>query len=142
MIARLALFVTMGVLLTGCEADYPISVRNAWVRTILPTQSVTAGYLTLVNGSGRDDRLLSVETPAFETVELHEMRIDDRGVMRMRKTGPLDIAAGDSLVMKRGGYHLMLIGPEYAIAAGNDIPLTLVFEKAGKLTVAARVRDD
>jgi copper(I)-binding protein len=129
------------IALFACDDDHPVSIRDAWVRKILPTQSVTAGYLKLTNIGQADDKLLSVSSPAFEAVEMHEMAIDDKSVMRMRKSGPLSIAGGDSLEMKAGGYHLMLIGPQYVIAAGNDIPLTLTFERCGEVTVAARVRE-
>ena len=117
-------------------------IEDAWVRKILPTQAVTAGYLKMTNTGTSIDRLLEVSTPAFETVELHDMSIDESGVMRMRKTGPVSVEAGETVTLKRGGYHLMLIEPRFAIAAGNDIPLTLRFEFSGNVTVAARVRDE
>ncbi|MEE2752775.1 MAG: copper chaperone PCu(A)C [Candidatus Latescibacterota bacterium] len=127
------------VAMLACDGPHPIVIKEAWIRKILPSQSVTAGYLMLTNTGEIDDRLLSVSSPGFETVEMHEMAIDDKSVMRMRKSGPVTIATGASLKMKAGSYHLMLIGPQYVIAAGNDIPLTLNFERAGELTVAARV---
>ena len=132
----------IGLLLASCASDHPMKVENTWVRKVLPSQSVTAGYFTVTNTGSADDRLLSVSAAGFKTVELHEMAIDDRSVMRMRRTGPLVIAAGETLTLKRGGYHLMLIEPQYAIAVGNDIPLTLTFERAGELAIPARVRNE
>lgn len=127
------------VAMLACDDPHPVVIKGAWIRKILPSQSVTAGYLMLTNTGEIDDRLMFVSSPAFETVEMHEMAIDGKSVMRMRKSGPVPIAAGASLEMKAGSYHLMLIGPRYAIAAGNDIPLTLDFERTGEVTVAARV---
>ena len=98
--------------------------------------------MTIRNTGVVEDRLLSVTSPAFDAVELHEMGIDDNGVMRMRKSGPLSIEPGKTLTLKRGGFHLMLIGPRYAIAAGNDIPLMMKFERSGELAIPARVRED
>jgi len=129
------------VVLISCGAEHPILIEDAWVRKIMPSQSVTAGYLTLSNAGPIDDKLLSVSSPAFEAVEMHEMAIDEKSVMRMRKSGPLLISAHGTLELRSGGYHLMLIGPHYEITAGNDIPLTLTFEHAGDVTVAARVRE-
>lgn len=128
--------------LLACESDHPVTIEDAWVKEILPTQAVTAGYFTMTNTGSETDRLVSVSTPAFKTVELHEMSVNDKGVMRMRKTPPIEVAPGASVKLERGGYHLMLIEPMYAIAAGNDIPLTLTFEHAGDVTIAARVRDE
>lgn len=139
---RVLIWVLMAGVLSGCANEHPVQVEDAWVREILPTQAVTAGYFRMTNTGANDDRLMSVTSPAFETVELHDMSVDEKGVMRMRKTGPIELAPGATVTLKRGGYHLMLIEPRYRIAAGNDIPLTLTFEKSGDLTVAARVRDE
>jgi copper(I)-binding protein len=131
------------MLVVSCGSpERVISVEDAWVRQIQPTQSVTAGYMKIDNKGRVEDRLLSVTSPAFDAVELHEMAIDKAGVMRMRKFGPLTISPRQSLTLKRGGFHLMLIGPRYAIAAGNDIPLILTFEVAGEIAIPARVRID
>ena len=130
------------LLALGCSSEHSIQVEGAWVGKILPTQSVTAGYMRITNTGHIDDRLVSVSTVAFEPVEMHEMALDDKGVMRMRKSGPIDLKKDEPVELKRGGYHLMLIGPQYAIAAGNDIPLALTFESARELIVAARVRDE
>jgi periplasmic copper chaperone A len=132
----------VALLLICCSDTHPVVVEGAWVRKILPTQAVTAGYLEMINTGDGVDRLMSVSTPAFRVVELHDMSVDDKGVMRMRKAGPISVGSGEKVTMKRGGYHLMLIEPHYAIAVGNDIPLTLHFEKAGEVTVAARVKDE
>jgi copper(I)-binding protein len=132
-----------GMLIVSCgSSEQVISVEDAWVRQIQPSQSVTAGYMKIDNKGAAEDRLLSVTSPAFDAVELHEMAIDRDSVMRMRKSGPLTISPGQSLTLKRGGFHLMLIGPRYAIAAGNDIPLMLTFEVAGEIAIPARVRAD
>ena len=136
---RLANLISLVVLL-ACTGSHPIEIENAWIREINPSQSVTAGYLTLTNTGTADDRLMSVSTAAYRVVELHTMAVNEQGVMKMRKSGPIAVPSGGSVELKRGSYHLMLIEPQYAITAGNDVPLTLVFEKSGETTVAARVR--
>ena len=128
--------------LIACSSEHPVSVEDAWVRMIQPSQSVTAGYLVMTNKGREGDRLMSVSTPALKSVEMHEMEVDENDVMRMRKSGPLAIGAGETVVLKSGGFHLMLIGPNYVIAAGNDIPLTLMFERSGALTITAHVREE
>ena len=137
---RLANLISL-VWLVACSGSHPIEIEHAWIREINPSQSVTAGYLTMTNTGQTDDRLVSVSTAAYRVVELHTMSVDDRGVMKMRKSGPIAVSAGESVAL-RGSYHLMLIEPQYAITAGNDVPLTLVFEKSGETTVAARVRNE
>ena len=63
------------------------------------------------------------------------------GVMQMRQLADgLPVPAGGSVVLKPGGYHVMLIGLKKPLAAGESIPLTLTFEKAGNISVTVPVR--
>ena len=57
-------------------------------------------------------------------------------VMKMRPLeGGLDIPAGEKVELKSGGYHLMFIQPEKPYKEGETVPVTLEFEKAGKVTI-------
>ena len=41
--------------------------------------------------------------------------------------------------MKPGGYHIMLMGLAEPLKEGDEVDLTLTFEKAGEVKVTARV---
>jgi periplasmic copper chaperone A len=43
-------------------------------------------------------------------------------------------------VLKPGSYHVMLICLKHPLKAGETIPLTLDFEKAGKVSIAVPIR--
>jgi hypothetical protein len=61
--------------------------------------------------------------------------------MQMRKIeGAVPIEAGASLVLKPGGTHLMLLGLEDALRAGEELILTLEFVNAGAVDVVVPVR--
>jgi copper(I)-binding protein len=61
-------------------------------------------------------------------------------VMRMRALESLEIAPGETIKMQPGkGLHIMLIGLKQALKAGDKVPVTLVFEKAGKVDVELMV---
>jgi copper(I)-binding protein len=57
----------------------------------------------------------------------------------MRMLDKLTIPAGGKLEMKPGGTHLMLMGLTGPLKAGESLPLTLTFEKAGAATVPVEV---
>jgi copper(I)-binding protein len=44
------------------------------------------------------------------------------------------------VVLKPGSYHVMLIGLKKQLTAGEKIPLTLTFEKAGNISVTVPVQ--
>lgn len=105
-----------------------------------PAPGITAvGFLTVVN-EGPADRLVSVETPGASRVEIHEMSMAG-GMMRMRALpAGLAVPAQGRLSLEPGGYHLMLIEPKQALSVGGELPLNLVFEKAGRLETRLQVR--
>ena len=109
------------------------------MRPILPMQAVTAGYLTIENRGADTLRILGGSSEAFDAVELHEMVIDDQGVMKMRRLDRLDVAPGVTVRLEPGGRHLMLIGPKWKVSPGNDIPLVLRLQSGEGVAVAGRV---
>lgn len=73
------------------------------------------------------------------SVEIHEMTMTD-GVMRMRPlAGGIAIPPGGTAWLRPGGTHLMLIGPAGPFAQGENVPVTLCFERAGEVTVDLEV---
>ena len=79
-----------------------------------------------------------MSTPAAKMAGLHETRQVD-GVMKMQHVDGIDIPANGTLEMKPGGYHIMLMGLNAPLKEGDEIDLTLTFEKAGEVKVKAKV---
>ena len=75
----------------------------------------------------KDVRLTGVRSPLAGVVEVHEMKIDN-GIMRMRPAGELPLKAGQSIELKSGGYHLMMMDLKQQLKAGEIVPLTLEFK--------------
>jgi copper(I)-binding protein len=95
----------------------------------------------VIVGGNAADALLSVTTAAAAMVEIHETTTDASGMSGMHQIPRLEIAAGERVELKPGGYHLMLMQvAEGAIEVGKTIELELTFEKLGKVVVEAEVR--
>src|SRR5690606_35945517 len=105
--------------------------EHPWTRATPGAATVGAGFLTLVNRGGEDDRLTGARTPIAERVEIHTHRVED-GVMRMRPVeGGVALPAGGTVTFEPGGLHLMMIGLDRKLVAGESVPLTLDFAEAG-----------
>ena len=116
-----------------------VMIMEAFARaSATPTASAGAAYISLMNHASQADRLLSVSTPAARTVEIHMTDVVD-GVMKMKSVQSLEIPAMGTLEMKTGGYHIMLIGLTAPLKKGEEIEVTLTFEKAGQVTVKVPV---
>lgn len=114
-------------------------VDHPWTRAVAERAPTAAGYMVIRNTGAVPDRLVSAETPRVRIVELHEMTMID-GIMRMRPiAGGIVIPAGQEVRLAPGGLHLMLVGPQGGFVQGARIPLTLVFERAGRIEVELAV---
>lgn len=121
------------------QADI-VAIMNAWVRETDAGAKANAGYMTLVNVAPEDLTLVSIESAAFDRVEMHEMATVD-GLMTMREIGGLVIPANGQVRFAPGGRHLMLIGPRERLTTGQVVELTLVFESGARQKVAVGVAD-
>jgi len=105
----------------------------------VPGQSSGAAYLSIENKGSHSDKLLSVSSPIAASAEVHNT-IMDGNIMRMREVSELEVQPSARVVMTPGdGYHIMLVGLKKALVPGQKIPLSLRFEKAGKLEIEAVV---
>jgi len=124
-----------GPLLAHDYALGSLTIAHPWARETAAGQDAGGAFLTIVNKGKQADRLVSGSTTVAREVQIHTMTVQD-GVMRMRqlKNG-LDIPAGKSVGLKPGGYHIMLMGLKQPLKRGTRVPVTLDFQKAGKLRV-------
>jgi copper(I)-binding protein len=112
-----------------------LEIGHPWARATPPTAPTGGGFLSVKNTGTEPDRLMSVSSPAAQTVQVHEMKMEGN-VMRMRELeSPLEIKPGETVTLAPGGLHLMMMGLKEPLKQGERVPLTLVFEKAGKIDV-------
>ena len=115
-----------------------ISITDPHARPTVPGQPGGAAYLTLEN-TGSADRLVGVASPVAQSAGIHTMRMDG-DIMRMREAGELPLPPAAKVAMKPGmGYHIMLNGLKQPLKEGATFPMTLTFEKAGKVEVTVIV---
>jgi copper(I)-binding protein len=122
----------------GAAQPPALSAHDAWIRAT-PGVDVAAAYLTLHNGGTQVVVLSGVSSPEAASAMLHETRIVN-GQSTMRPHEPLRIAPGETVRLAPGGLHIMLHNLKRPLAAGDEVPLVLLLEGAGNLTVMARVR--
>ena len=134
----IALWLWLG-LLPSVLAD-ALEVSQAWIREGPPGMGMLAGFMTLHNPGASDLFLERVDSPRFERVEIHETRIDARGVASMRPVRRLRIPAGGTVRFAPGGLHLMLIGPDGRITAGETVPVWLQLADGARIRVPFMVR--
>ena len=115
-------------------------ISQTWTRATPNGAKIGGGYLTIENKGSTPDRLVGGSGEVAGKIEVHEMAMDN-GVMKMR---PLDkgltIEPGKTVKLAPGGYHLMMFDLKAQLKQGDKVPVTLEFEKAGKVTVSLDVQ--
>ena len=127
-----------GLVVTSAALAQPaqLEVTNAWARATPGKAENGAAYVTIESPTA--DRLLSASSPVAKKAELHTMSMQGM-VMKMRPIAGLDVPPGQSVTLKPGGEHIMLMGLNQPLHEGQSFPLTLDFEKAGPRTVTVAV---
>ena len=72
-------------------------------------------------------RLVGASSPVAGVVEVHEMKMEG-DIMRMRAVPVLDLPAGQTVQLKPGGYHVMMMDLKQPLAKDSKVPLTLRFK--------------
>lgn len=116
-----------------------VTIGHPYARETANGQPSGGGFLKLENRGGGAERLLSASAADVAvSTELHSMTMDG-DVMRMRRVDAIDLPAGQTVELKPGGLHLMFTGLKAPLKAGDRFPLTLIFEKAGRVVVEVHV---
>jgi copper(I)-binding protein len=114
-------------------------VEAPWSRATPGGAKVGSGYMRIVNRGSEPDRLIGGTAAVAARVEVHESSTVD-GVARMRPVeGGLLIRPGETVELKPGGLHAMLVDLARPLKQGEVIKGTLVFERAGTLAIEYRV---
>jgi periplasmic copper chaperone A len=103
-------------------ADYKagsLDISDPWSRATPKGASVAAGYMTIKNNGSTPDRLVEGSSDVASKFEVHEMKMEG------------SVA---------GSLHIMFVGLKKPLSAGDHFKATLVFEKAGPVSVDYDVR--
>ena len=116
-----------------------LSVEQVYVRGLPPTQKNTAAFFTLVNPGDVPLTLRAGSSRAAERLEIHSHG-QHNGMAAMRRQDSVTVAAGEQLVFKPGGYHLMLINLTAPLRDGERVQFILIDDCGAEYEIDAPVR--
>jgi periplasmic copper chaperone A len=123
---------------TASAADYDVGsihISQPWSRATPKGASAGAAYMTLTNNGKTSDRVSCVASDASAECQIHSMTMDN-GVMQMRPVeGGLEIKPGETVTLKPGSLHMMLLNLKHPLEQGNSMKATLKFDTAGTVDV-------
>jgi copper(I)-binding protein len=117
-----------------------LSIADPWSRQPAEGQTTGAVYGVVTNDSDEDITAIGASTSVTNTVELHQVTMNDEGQMSMsEKEGGYVIPAGGSFTFEPGGPHIMLLGID-AATYPDMVDVTLEFDTGATLDFTAEVR--
>ena len=114
-----------------------IIIHDPYARVSSKSAKSGAAFMTIHNHSSESDVLISVVSTVAKKVEFHTHREVD-GIMKMIKLEDGIVIPGmGHHALKRGGDHVMFMGLTQSFQHGEEIAVTLIFERSGsvKLTI-------
>lgn len=115
-----------------------IRVEAPVMRASIGRSPATAAYMTLTNTGATPDRLLSARCDCAGVVMLHRTEVAN-GMATMGDAAVV-VPAHGSVAFHPGGLHLMLMRLNKPLLDGAEQPVVLVFEHAGEVKVAFKVK--
>ncbi|MDB2344432.1 copper chaperone PCu(A)C [Porticoccaceae bacterium] len=125
----LLLMVTMSAI-SESEGDGSLQLNDGYLRTMPPGQSVTAGFMTVVNHSKGNCLITAAASPIAERVEFHEHLHND-GIMQMRPLAAVSVI---------GGLHLMFFGVNQPLRVGEAASLKLQTDRCGDYELMLNIK--
>lgn len=116
--------VSTALIAAAFAASAQVSISDPWVRATVPQQKATGAFMQIT--AVQSARLIAARTPIAGAVEIHEMAMDNN-VMKMRQVVGIEIPAGQTLALKPGSYHVMLMDLKQQVKEGDSVPITLEF---------------
>ena len=118
-------------------AHAQVEVSDAWVRATGQGQKATGVFMNLT--AKKATRLVGVKADLTGSAEVHEMKME-KDVMKMQAVNSLDLPAGQTVALKPGSYHVMLMDLKAPVAEDSQVVLTLLFEDAAGVKTQKEVK--
>lgn len=115
-----------------------VQIGALWAQPITLARTSAAVYMTISPDCSSEDVLQSVEAAAPQKASLHMSGIAN-GALNMTPLKSISIVCDKPTSLKPMGMHVMVTNIQKPVGIGDLIPLTLHFERAGKIPVQAEI---
>lgn len=137
-----ALFLAVALLAVPASAalahDYKLGklkIHHPWAGATPAGAKVAGGYAVITNYGDEADRLISVSTDVAGMAQIHSMSMENNVMKMAELPDGLEIKPGETVVLKPGAIHIMLMGLKAPLAEDARFKADFTFAKAGTVTV-------
>lgn len=116
-----------------------LEFHDGWIKQLPPVIPMRAGYVKINNPASTAKKIVGIQSPAFEKVEMHESLMAD-GMMKMEQLPDIEIPAKAMVEFKPGGKHMMLISPLKTLKLGDQVEISITFGDGSSQSTLLEVR--
>jgi copper(I)-binding protein len=110
-------------------------ITQPWVRAAPKGTELTSSYVTIENKGTAADRLVGGSTEVAEKLQIQKTSKMGGATTAEPLEGGLGFAPGEKVALLPGSFKLALLKLKSKLTKGTVVPITLEFEKAGKINV-------
>jgi len=104
--------------------------------------AVSAAYMQISNNSASDVRLISAATTVAALTQIHETTIENDIARMSELADGLVIPAGETVELRPGGIHVMMMNLQSSLIEGETVTVTLTFDTGDIVEVEAAIQMD
>ena len=135
----LAYFLTVLVplVMISCGAEKEqVTEEEVVEERVRPAASggTSAAYFSYSNTFDKPDTLISVNSAVARLTQIHESYETEDGMTGMRERREVIIPAGENVVFKQGGLHVMMMDLREDLSAGDSVGVDLELKLAGRVS--------
>ncbi|MBT3205261.1 MAG: copper chaperone PCu(A)C [Gammaproteobacteria bacterium] len=123
---KILFLVLLVVSSTAFSQSSNVQFIDGWIKQLPPVVPMRAGYMKIKNDTDQPMEITALQSNAFETVEMHETKMED-GMMKMIELHTIKLPAQSTVELKPGGKHLMLIAPIQPLQIGGKVQVIATF---------------
>lgn len=143
MLKKISAFLSSAVLLfavSGCASEQ-LEITDSWVRSSEMSVSggMTGMFMEISNPTSSEITLIGGTSDAG-MVEIHETVMGDDGMQMQEINGGIEIPAGGTVVLQPGGLHVMIMGLNEDLVAGDELTVDLEFDGHPNVSVTATAK--
>lgn len=116
-----------------------VVLKNAWITAPPPGSNVAAAYMDISNTGRAAAKVVSVESSDFEEMMFHRTVIEN-GVASMQGVDFIEVTSGSPLSLEPNGLHVMAMGPERDLKAGDQVTVSFTLDNGETHTANLPVR--
>lgn len=115
-----------------------IQVMHPWAK-VAEKGADSSAYVKVINNGAEPDNLIGVESTVAERVEIQKAK-KTGNTISYESISSLTVGSKKNIEMKPGGVRLLLVDLKEPLRHEYVIPMTLVFEKSGRMQIQAVIQ--